>query len=293
MADRNRRLPANVAGDFFVDESCIDCDACRWIAPASFDEAGDRSRVFHQPQTPEELHRAELALIACPTGSIGTESHKNLGEAARSFPDRVDANVHHCGYHAESSFGAASWLIVRPEGNVLVDSPRFAAPLVKRIDELGGVRFMFLTHRDDVVDHAKFAERFHCERILHEADLDSGTREVERVITGEEPVALADDLLLIPTPGHTEGSSCLLHGKSGRETHLFSGDHLAYSTRLRHPYAFRDACWYSWRKLVQSMERLAKFRFEWILPGHGHPCHYAADEMAKQMERCVEWCRQR
>jgi hypothetical protein len=39
------------------------------------------------------------------------------------------------------------------------------------------------------------------------------------------------------------------------------------------------------------MERLAKFRFEWILPGHGRPCHFAKDEMAKQMARCVEWAR--
>ena len=98
----------------------------------------------------------------------------------------------------------------------------------------------------------------------------------------------ADDLQLIPTPGHTEGSSCLLH----RETHLFTGDHLAWSTRLRHPYAFRDACWYSWPELVKSMERVAKLRFEWILPGHGHPCHFEAAEMATQMERCVEWCRE-
>jgi glyoxylase-like metal-dependent hydrolase (beta-lactamase superfamily II)/ferredoxin len=291
MADRSRRLPENVAGDFFVDESCIDCDACRWIAPASFDEAGGRSRVFHQPANPEELRRAELALIACPTGSIGTESHRNLAAASRAFPVPVDAAVFHCGYHAESSFGAASWLIVRPEGNVLVDSPRFAAPLVKRIEELGGLRFLFLTHRDDVVDHAKFAAHFRCERILHAADLGSGTLDVERVIEGEEPVALADDLLVIPTPGHTEGSSCLLHGKAGRETHLFSGDHLAFSERLGHPYAFRDACWYSWPKLVKSMERLAKYRFEWILPGHGHPCHFPPEEMKKQMERCVAWCR--
>jgi glyoxylase-like metal-dependent hydrolase (beta-lactamase superfamily II)/ferredoxin len=287
MADRTRRLPANVAGDFFVDESCIDCDACRWIAPASFDAAGDHSRVFHQPASPEETRRAELALIACPTGSIGSESRRSLAEATLAFPDRVDANVHHCGFHAESSFGAASWLIVRPDGNVLVDSPRFTAPLVKRIEELGGVRFLFLTHRDDVVDHAKFAAHFGCERILHEADVDEGTRDAERILKGERTVRLADDLLLIPTPGHTEGSSCLLH----RETHLFSGDHLAYSTRLHHPYAFRDACWYSWPELVKSMERLAKFRFEWILPGHGHPCQFEAAEMAAQMKQCVEWCR--
>jgi ferredoxin len=125
MADPRRRLSANAAGDFFVDESCIDCDACRWIAAATFDEADGRSRVHRQPATPEEVRRAELALIACPTGSIGVTQHHDLGAAARAFPVPVDTDVHHCGFHAESSFGAASWLIVRPDGHVLDDSPRF------------------------------------------------------------------------------------------------------------------------------------------------------------------------
>jgi len=287
MADPRRRLSTNVAGDFFVDESCIDCDACRWIAPATFDEDGGHSRVHRQPATPDEVHRAELAVIACPTGSIGVTTKHDLAATSRAFPVFVDANVHHCGYHAESSFGAASWLIVRPDGNVLVDSPRFVPTLVKRIEEMGGVKTLFLTHRDDVADHAKFAEHFGCERVLHEADVDEGTRAVEHVVRGEEPVALAADLLVIPTPGHTAGSACLLQ----RETYLFGGDHIAFSEELGHPYGFKGACWFSWPEVVKSMERVAKHRFEWILPGHGRPCHFEADEMARQMKRCVEWAR--
>lgn len=60
---------------------------------------------------------------------------------------------------------------MRPEGNVLVDSPRFAAPLVRRIEAMGGVALMFLTHRDDVADHEKFHQHFGCQRIVHEADV--------------------------------------------------------------------------------------------------------------------------
>jgi len=41
------------------------------------------------------------------------------------------------------------------------------------------------------------------------------------------------------------------------------------------------------------MERLAEFRFEWILPGHGRLCRFDADEMRRQMARCVAWCRAR
>ncbi len=39
------KLPANVPGDFFVDSSCIDCDACRIFAPSVFSDAGDQSAV--------------------------------------------------------------------------------------------------------------------------------------------------------------------------------------------------------------------------------------------------------
>ncbi len=43
-----------------------------------------------------------------------------------------------CGWASESSYGAAAWLIRRPDGNVLVDSPRFASTLADRLHELGG-----------------------------------------------------------------------------------------------------------------------------------------------------------
>ena len=43
MADRSRALPQNVTGDFFVDDTCIDCDTCRQIAPETFG-------TYHKPQ---------------------------------------------------------------------------------------------------------------------------------------------------------------------------------------------------------------------------------------------------
>lgn len=64
----------------------------------------------------------------------------------------MDDDVCFCGYASEQSYGAQSWLIVRRDGNVLVDSPRAAKPLLAEIERLGGVRFMFPTHRDDVAD---------------------------------------------------------------------------------------------------------------------------------------------
>lgn len=286
MAALSKRLPTNAPGEFFVDATCIDCDTCNWVAPAVFDDGGDgHSRVHRQPEGEAESLRAEMALLACPVGAIGTRAKHDLAAARAAFPKRIAGEVYHLGYHSEASFGAASYLVRREGGNVLVDSPRFTGPVVDALERLGGVRYMFLTHQDDVADHAKFRRRFGCERILHADDVTHGTRDVEIKLEGTEPAALAADLRAIPVPGHTRGSSCLL----ARETFLFSGDHVAWSPERGHIYAFRDACWHDWQELRRSMARLAAHRFEWILPGHGRRCHFPAARMKEEMRRCLEW----
>jgi glyoxylase-like metal-dependent hydrolase (beta-lactamase superfamily II)/ferredoxin len=285
MASPAKRLKANAPGAFYVDATCIDCATCRWVAPASFEGQGEASRVYRQPETPEEVRRAEMAILACPVAAIGSEAKRDLTAARAAFPDPIEYPVHHCGYHSEDSFGAASYLILRADGNVLVDSPRFARPLVERIEALGGIRYMHLTHMDDVADHAKFQAHFGCERILHAADIRSGTRGVEIKIDGEEPVDFAPDLTLIPTPGHTRGSMCLLFN----DRFLFTGDHIAWSPTLGQIYAFRGVCWYDWAALSRSVERLSAYRFEWILPGHGYRCRFDADQMPGELARCLDW----
>jgi glyoxylase-like metal-dependent hydrolase (beta-lactamase superfamily II) len=231
-----------------------------------------------------------MALVACPTASIGTIPNADAREGARAFPERIAENVSFCGFTAESSFGAWSYLIERPEGNVLVDSPRAAGPLLSALEARGGVSTMFLTHRDDIADHAVFRRRFGCERVIHEDDITTSTQGVERRILGGEPVALAGDLLVIPTPGHTRGHAVLLY----RDRFLFTGDHLAFSRRRGHLVAFRDANWYSWPETVRSMERLLDYSFEWVLPGHGE--RYRAESpaaMRRELERCVAWMKER
>jgi glyoxylase-like metal-dependent hydrolase (beta-lactamase superfamily II)/ferredoxin len=262
MADLLKKLNGNVPGEFFVDSSCIDCDLCRQIAPDVFREEGEASVVARQPENPAEARRAEMALVTCPTASIGTVHKRDLSGALASFPEPIEHDVFFCGFASEASFGGSSYLIVRPGGNVLVDSPRFTAPLVRRLDALGGVRWMFLTHQDDVADHRKFRERFGCDRVMHAADADFP---VERAIEGIDPVRLEDDLLIVPTPGHTAGHQSLLY----RDRFLFTGDHLWWNPEARRLSASRRYCWHSWSEQRRSMKRLLDHRFEWILPGHG------------------------
>ncbi len=284
MAHLNLRRPQNVNGDFYVDTSCIDCDTCRWMASEVFYRADRQSAVHHQPANEEERLKALQALLACPTSSIGTvEKPEDIKVAQLSIPILVDENVYHCGYHAESSYGATSYLIQLPEGNVLVDSPRFTPPLVKRLEKMGEIRYLYLTHRDDVADHDKFAKHFGCDRILHSDDISAGTQDVEIQLVGSEPFELAPDLLIIPVPGHSKGHTVLLY----KNKFLFTGDHLAWSDERQELEAWPDVCWYSWSEQINSMRKLANYSFEWVLPGHGRRYHADAETMHEQMQKCI------
>jgi glyoxylase-like metal-dependent hydrolase (beta-lactamase superfamily II) len=97
-----------------------------------------------------------------------------------------------------------------------------------------------------------------------------------------------DDLLAIPTPGHTRGHQVLLY----RAKVLFTGDHLAWSPKRETLTAFRDACWYSWPVQTRSMEKLLDYRFESVLPGHGWIHHGSPDEMHEHLIRCVQRMKQ-
>jgi glyoxylase-like metal-dependent hydrolase (beta-lactamase superfamily II) len=189
--------------------------------------------------------------------------------------------VHFCGFASADSYGASSWLVVRPDGNVLIDSPRAARPLLRNLDALGGVRTLFLTHRDDVADHAELHRRFGCARVLHRRDLSHDTASIEHPLDGDEPIALGPGLLAIPVPGHTRGSTALLVD----ETWLFTGDHLWWDDGL---HASRSVCWYSWPEQVRSVGKLLDFRFEWVLPGHGRRWHAPSPAaMRAELERLV------
>src|SRR6476469_5601537 len=100
MASREQAVPENVPGPYFVDSTCIDCDTCRQLAPATFGETGDFSFVKVQPRDPGEQLAALRALVACPTGSIGTSDKQRVAEAVDQFPMPLDAGVYYCGFNS-------------------------------------------------------------------------------------------------------------------------------------------------------------------------------------------------
>lgn len=75
MADKTNKLADNVPGAFYVDDQCIDCDACRETAPDFFKRNDERgySFVYRQPQTEDEKSLCLEAMEGCPVEAIGQD----------------------------------------------------------------------------------------------------------------------------------------------------------------------------------------------------------------------------
>jgi glyoxylase-like metal-dependent hydrolase (beta-lactamase superfamily II)/ferredoxin len=288
MANLKKRVPENAPGDFFVDSTCIDCDACRQIAPAVFGEAAETSYVHTQPAKPTERRRALQALLACPSGSIGCQGDDDVKAVMNDFPLLVEEPVYYCGYNSPKSYGGNSYFIRHADGNWLIDSPKFVTPMVKQLEAVGGISNIFLTHRDDVADADRFAHHFGARRIIHRDEL-SAQPGAELVLDGAGPWELSPGFLGIATPGHTRGHCVLLF----QNRFLFTGDHLDWDRDTEHLSASESYCWYSWPEQIDSMARLAKYRFEWVLPGHGQRVHLPADSMMQEMQLLSRSMRER
>ena len=204
-------------------------------------------------------------------------------QAMTHYPRLIADEVYFCGFSSEKSYGAQSYLIKRPDGNWMTDAPRFAPELADRIAEMGGLRWILLTHRDDVADADLYAKRFGARRLIHEDDLDAAP-DAEIVLRGLEPSSPAPGFTVIPVPGHTRGHCVLLY----KDEFLFTGDHLEGDRKTGRLDAFRDYCWYDWAEQTRSMDRLRAFRFEWVLPGHGGRLHLPAERMQAELAALIE-----
>jgi glyoxylase-like metal-dependent hydrolase (beta-lactamase superfamily II)/ferredoxin len=287
MANFVKRFPENVLGEFFVDTTCIDCDTCRQLAPETFEDAVEHSFVYAQPRTVDQRRKALRALLTCPTGSIGTQHANNSKEVIADFPLHLENGVYYTGFNSPTSYGGNSYFVQHRLGNWLIDSPKYLPHLIRRFAELGGLRYIFLTHRDDVAEAHKYAKHFASQRIIHQGEL-SAQPDAEIVLEGYQATELSREFTVIPTPGHTRGHCVLLY----KQRFLFTGDHLWWSRGQKRLCASREYCWYSWAEQVKSMAKLRDFAFDWVLPGHGQrinlPRHVMQEEVAALVERMQE-----
>jgi glyoxylase-like metal-dependent hydrolase (beta-lactamase superfamily II) len=279
MARLDQAHPLDVAGEWFVDTRCIACDAARHWAPDLVGEDDEGlSYVLRQPVGAEEEAAMWRAAEACPTLSIGKRSERRPPPSV--FPYELTPDVRAMGHNAASSFGAHSYLVAHGDQNLLVDSPRFLRSLAERVDELGGISHILLTHKDDVADADRWAERYGARVWIHEDDAAAAPYATD-VVGGEGSVEVIPGVTILPIPGHTRGSVAFHMD----DRWLFTGDSLHWNDHRAELDVFAGATWFSWDRLAESMDRLAGLTVDWVFPGHGMWHQVGADAYATQMRR--------
>ncbi len=284
MADVNKKLDGNVAGDFFVDSTCQNMDICRQLAPDNFTYWQDYAVVGKQPHGDHEMRQVLQAVLCCPYGSIGTTNRAPLADVMQDFPMQIDDEVYFCGFNSPKTSGGNSYFVKHKAGNWLFNTPKFQSHLVKRLEGMGGVSNIFISHRDDAGESEKFAQHFKAKRIIHRHEVEAQPH-AEVVLSDTETYDYQPDFTLIPTPGHTEGHMMMLYKKK----YLFSGDSLFYDRKLGCVDIWNPLwTWYSYEEQTMSMEKLLVLDFEWLLPVHGQRVHLEKSEMKKQLQEAID-----
>ena len=95
MANAKIKVQENVSGKFFVDNTCINCDACRRFAPNNFADQGDYSFVSKQPENEiEEMENyesmSELRVSETPeTTMMSNQIAATVNSAIQNLPDEL------------------------------------------------------------------------------------------------------------------------------------------------------------------------------------------------------------
>ena len=151
--------------------------AASWRRRSSASRERDLAYVHRQPQTEAEERRALMALVACPTASIGTSAPDGrLRGAPPPSRNRIGGRrlLLRLRRRSRPTAPRATWSSGRRATCSWTRRGR-RRRCCGASTALGGVRWMFLTHRDDVADHARFRAHFGCERVLHAADVTADT----------------------------------------------------------------------------------------------------------------------
>ena len=75
MADPSTKHTENLAGKYYVDDSCGACQVCVSLAPENIQMTEDEDHAFisKQPENDEEIAAVADAIDSCPDEAIGDD----------------------------------------------------------------------------------------------------------------------------------------------------------------------------------------------------------------------------
>lgn len=128
------------------------------------------------------------------------------------------------------------YLVEYAEGNFLVGCPESLPKVVEeKINERGGINYIFISHRDDAGIACEFRKKFNAKIILHKSE-EKYLGNCKADISFETDTMITKNVEAITTPGHTNGNSCLLFNDYG---YLFTGDQICVNKKGK-PFVYLE-----------------------------------------------------
>jgi glyoxylase-like metal-dependent hydrolase (beta-lactamase superfamily II) len=138
------------------------------------------------------------------------------------FPDLWETQAE----HPFSGVTSHAYLLTRPSGNVLFYGTSVLEEL-QQIKDLGGIVRQYLSHRDEAGPAlAQIKRTFGSTLCCHKLEVKAIQLYSPVDLTFDARETHLGDIEVIPTPGHTSGSTCFLYRSPHGKTYLFTGDSL-------------------------------------------------------------------
>ncbi|TGG95670.1 MBL fold metallo-hydrolase [Natronospirillum operosum] len=126
-----------------------------------------------------------------------------------------------------------AYLLTREQGNVLFYNTRHKAD-IDQMAELGGVDHQLLSHEDEVGEGMNHLAQRHGTQLWgHVAEQAAFARVRTPDHTFDQRQTVLGNIELIPTPGHSPGSTCFLVESPLGQRYLFTGDTLFINRQNR------------------------------------------------------------
>jgi hydroxyacylglutathione hydrolase len=157
-----------------------------------------------------------------------------------------------------------AYLLTRDDGNVLFYNTSHRHD-IDRMAELGGVAYQYLSHQDELGDSLKLIrERFGARLGGHLREEAAFAKICRPDILFDKRETHLGNIEIIPTPGHSPGSTCFLVSSPHGKRYLFTGDTLylgddgIWKAGFLKGYSDRDT-------LVESLRLLATLEPDVVL----------------------------
>ena len=172
------------------------------------------------------------------------------------------------GLYTFGAFKVSAYLLIKPEGNLLIYSSKKIERHFSFIEEMGGLQATFITHLHEaspycnvVADH--FGVPFYSPEI--ESKEISKSCRVDKTFKGN--LHYDNTLEIISTPGHSPGSSCFIWTAPDEKRILFTGDNLYPTGEERWDgFALRKQ---DIPEIVESLKKIQDLNVDVVIPA-GH-----------------------